>query len=247
MNLIFIKPRLSLMLVLLASIFSACIPIIRTEYTSPSWQGTLVDMQTGAPLINLEVRDLHTKKKVMTDQQGYFELPPNISEFSFKLPVATMVSHHEIEVMLPAGPLRFTGTRMANTTAPSDFDLGTFPVARVTNSVPFWLQDNGKMVILPEHFIKDCGDPLHNAIHLTNAARLYKKLVKNNQYLGNKKANIQDVELSYYWANESWLDIHNLCFRGDYEQSLAFYQFSKLFYQEAEAYLIDRPMVFFED
>lgn len=235
MKTLLVKPFCLVLSLLL--LINACVPIMQTQYTSPTWQGVLVDMQTGAPLVDVEVIDLHTLKKVKTNRQGYFQLPANTIKFSLKMPVATMVRNYQIEVVLPQGPLRFNGTRMVNTLAPSNFDLGYFPIDNATTSAAFLLEDNGQMRLLPEYFIQSCQAPLKDAIRLTKAARFFKQLADNSKSLGVKKISRKDIETSYGWANKSWQQISDVCFKGEYEQLVAFNEFSDLFYQEAIPYL----------
>ncbi|WP_413283193.1 hypothetical protein [Vibrio sp. MA40-2] len=238
-----VQHRLIIALSLILMI-TACIPIIRTEYISPNWQGTLVDRETGKPLIDVEIRDLYTLKKVKTDQNGYFQLPAETSEFSFKLPVANMMGIYQIEVSLPQYTLHFTGTRRSSITTPSDFNLGIVPIALSKNIMPFFLANDQVMIELPKHFIETCGEPLQDAIRLTNVARLYKQRVTSNVGLGEFPSEQQDIERSYYWANQSWQEVSTVCFRENYEQVLAFREFNDLFYQEAEPYLVERIIDF---
>jgi hypothetical protein len=241
----FLKPaRLFCSLCLL---LSACVPIVRTEYLSPSWYGTLLDIKTGEPLIGVEVSDLYSQLTVTTDNHGYFELAPVISQFSFKLPVASMASYYQIEFALPERKLRISGYRLAVTVEPSKFDLGVFTVDTSINSAEFFLEaplledlplkERSKMVQLPNSLIENCGAPLQDAISLSKAARLYKRLVNTKQNLGDQIITEKDLALSYHWAEEAWNNASNLCFRGDYEQKNVFYSYSKLFQQEAQPYL----------
>ena len=148
-----------------------------------------------------------------------------------------MTRTYQIEVVLPEDRLRFSGNRSATTLEPSDFNLGKFPLNVSLSYTPFLLEDKGEQVLLPEHFINNCGAPLRDAIRLSNAARLYQHLLKNNQPLGDVKVTSKAVEMTYGWANEGWENVSRNCFRQDYEQSVAFRPFVRLFNQEAKTAL----------
>jgi hypothetical protein len=229
-----------LLAILFSMIFliSACIPIIRTEYISPSWQGTLVNIHTGEPLVGIEVSDLYSHKKVTTDLNGYFQLAPVTSQFSLKLPVSSVDRTYQIEITLPQSQLRFSGQRLAANTTPSDFNLGRFPVELEVGSEPFLLQDQGDDIELSASLLENCGTPLQDAISLSQSARVYQQLFENKQALGERSISRKDVELSYHWALESWGNVGGECFRQDYERSMAFSAFYNLFYAEAQTYLI---------
>ncbi|MEP1554633.1 MAG: hypothetical protein ABJJ44_04305 [Paraglaciecola sp.] len=220
---------------LLVVALSACVPVFRSEYLSPSWQGSLVDGQSGQPLVGVEVTDLYTQEKATTDQQGHFTLPPATSEFSFKLPAASMAGVYQIEVALPNTSVRFTGRRLAVTSEPSEFDIEAFPILPEI-TLPFRLATKDTLITLPKSMIDDCGAPLLNAISLANSARLYKKLLADQQNLGVTLITLQHVESAYFWAEQSWGYAGSVCFKQNYEQSQFFSTFVTMFYDEARMY-----------
>lgn len=225
---------------LLVIVLSACVPVIRTEYLSPSWRGILVDGTTGKPIVGVAVTDLYTEEKVKTDKNGYFELAPATTEFSFKLPVASMAGIYQIEVSLPSNSIRFSGRRLAVNTEPSEFNLGTFPISAAAYTSPFLLKDKDELLPLPRHLIEDCGVPLQDAINLASSARLYKQLLDKQHNLGHLKVTLKDVELAYLWASNGWEFAGDNCFRQDYAQSLALYPYITLFFDEAQTYSLKK-------
>ncbi|MDU0356421.1 hypothetical protein RS130_23235 [Paraglaciecola aquimarina] len=222
---------------------SACIPVLRTEYLSPNWQGTVIDSQTGMPLQGVEVIDLYSQQSVKTDQAGHFELAALTRQFSLKLPVASMSRNYQIEIKFADSTLthtdsvRITGRRLATTTEPTLFDIGHFAIVTTTRNAPFLLEDGGQQSQLPARFISDCGQPLQDAISLANSARFYQKLWQQQQHLGDVIIEKAQLKRSYTWAFQGWLFAGEQCFRGQYTKSQEFDPFVKSFLQEADKYL----------
>ncbi|WP_394181553.1 hypothetical protein [Marinomonas posidonica] len=209
--------------------------MFRTEFTSPSWTGTLIDMETGKALSGIKVTDLTSLNSTLTDSDGFFKLPATTQEFSFKLPAASMAKTYHMDISLEQRTLRFSGQHLAFDDQDPDFHLGFFPIETHYKNAPFML---GKdlQTALPIALIENCGVPLKNAISLSRAARLSQSLAEQKHSFGGLEVSQDQVSLTYYWASQAWENVSQQCFKQDYKQTVAFSTLHEMFFEEAYPY-----------
>jgi len=225
-----------IILFIMFALISACVPVFRTEFISPRWTGTLIDMETGKPMSGIKVTDLTSLNTTLTDSNGYFKLPATTQEFSFKLPAASMAKTYQMDIALEQRTLRFSGQHLAFSDQVPDFHLGLFPIETSDKNALFMLGKN-LQTTLPITLVEHCGMPLKSAISFSRAARLSHSLAAQKNTFSGAEITRKQVSLNYYWASQAWENVSQQCFKQDYEQSMAFNEFHEMFIEEAHPFL----------
>ncbi len=203
---------------LLLSTLTGCIPVIRTEYLSPHWKGTVISdfrAKQGA-----EILDLTTGYQMITSVDGSFEILPKTQSFDFKLPAASAAQYFVLSFNDGGRTFQIATLGMMTSTQPIlvdtkklmfDFSMRNFHI--VTSD-----QSTGETLILDNDFTAKCGTPLQSAIMLTKVLREIEKVEEQkSQFDGIDLSTL--IENQRYWALNGWDYANSVCFKQDYQNS----------------------------
>ena len=217
----------------LLSTLTGCIPVVRTEYLSPHWKGTVITGYKVKP--GVEISDETTGFNSIANADGSFEILPKTQSFDFKLPAASAAQYYPLSFKYNGRMFQIATFGMMTSTQPIiadtkklmfDFSMRNFHI--VTSD-----QSTGETLILDDDFIAKCGTPLHSAIMLTKVLRKIEKIEKQKLQVDGVEVDIDSLEKNQrYWAINGWDYASRVCFRKDYQNSQILDKFVTAIHEE---------------
>lgn len=111
-----------------AFILSACVPVYRTEYISPQWQGEFLLLNQEAAAESLRITDRFSGQtqelQISSSLLTKFDIPAATKQLSMKLPAASMARKFRLDIELQGFSLSIAESLVAASGVPQELDLG---------------------------------------------------------------------------------------------------------------------------